>query len=260
MSARCRRPSIKYNFCPTTDKNYADLFSSRFCRKGCARYRRRKSNRTRRRPAISFHGAYVIVGFADGDGGTESVLNELKTLGTLANAVKSDITTVAGTANLIAEVEKMFGRIDLLVNCLRFQSDSEFEETMEDAFEKTIDQNLKSAFFVTQAALPLMKTRPKPEIVNVVSAIDTPETELDAVFAALQNALIGLTKSLAKSLPKKFRVNVVAVSEKKTVSENLDAELFRPTTNVSADDATRTIVYLLSAEAVGLNGQILTIE
>ena len=87
-----------------------------------------------------------------------------------------------------------------------------------------------------------MKTRPRPKIVNVASAVDTPETELNAAFAASQNALIGLTKSLAKSLPKNFRVNAVAVSEKKTVSENLDAELFRPSTNVSADDAARTIV------------------
>lgn len=209
---------------------------------------------------LALHGSYVIVGFASGGGGTESVLNELRTLGTLANAVESDVTTVVGARNLVAEVEKMFGRIDLLVNCLKFQPNSEFEETVEDVFEKTINTNLKSAFFVTQAALPLMKMRPKPKIVNVASAFDTPETELNPAFAASQNALIGLTKSLAKSLPKNFRVNAVAVSEKKTVSENLDAELFRPSANVSADDTARTIVYLLSAEAVGLNGQILTIE
>jgi len=209
---------------------------------------------------LALHGTYVIVGFANDNGGTESVLNELKTLGTLANAFKSDITTVSGAANLVAEVEKMFGRIDLLVNCLKFQPDSEFEETVEDVFERTINTNLKSTFFVTQAALPLMKTRPKPKIVNVASATDTPETELNVAFAASQNALIGLTKSLAKSLPKNFRVNAVAVSEKKTISENLDAELFRPSTNISADDAARTIVYLLSAEAIGLNGQILTIK
>ena len=207
---------------------------------------------------LALLGTYVIVGFANGDSGTESVLNELKTLGTLANAVKSDVATGAGATNLIAEVEKMFGRIDLLINCLKFQSDSEFEEAVENVFEKMINTNLKSAFFVTQAALPLMKTRPKPKIVNVASAIYTPETELNAAFAASQNALIGLTKALAKSLPKKFRVN--AVSEKRTVSENLDAELFRPSTNVSADDAAQTTVYLLSAEAIGLNGQILTIE
>jgi len=96
---------------------------------------------------LALHGTYVIVGFAAGNDGTESVLSELETLGTLANAVKSDVSTIVGATNLVAEVEKMFGRIDLLVNCLKFQSDSEFEETMEDAFEKTINTNLKSAIF-----------------------------------------------------------------------------------------------------------------
>ena len=106
----------------------------------------------------------------------------------------------------------------------------------------------------------LMKPRPKPKIVNLVSAIDTPETEANVLYAASQNALIGLTKSLAKSLPKNFRVNAVAVSEKQNQTENLDAELFRAKKGISEDDVARTIVYLLSGEAIGLNGQVLTVE
>jgi hypothetical protein len=65
---------------------------------------------------------------------------------------------------------------------------------------------------------------------------------------------------LAKTLPKNFRVNAVALSEKKSDAEKLDAELFRPKSGVSADDAARAVCYLLSPEAIGLNGQILKIE
>ena len=187
-------------------------------------------------------------------------LEELKSLGTLANAVKADISTVEGAKHLVSEVEKMFGRIDLLVNCLKLEPDSIFDETSEKTFDDAINANLKSVFFVTQEALKLMKPRPKPKIVNLVSAIDTPETEANVLYAASQNALIGLTKSLAKSLPKNFRVNAVAVSEKQKQSENLDAELFRAKKGISEDDVARTIVYLLSGEAIGLNGQILTVE
>ena len=60
--------------------------------------------------------------------------NELKSLGTLANAVKADISTVEGAKNLVAEVEKMFGRLDLLVNCLKLETDSIFDETNEKDF------------------------------------------------------------------------------------------------------------------------------
>ncbi|MEO6589294.1 MAG: SDR family NAD(P)-dependent oxidoreductase [Pyrinomonadaceae bacterium] len=209
---------------------------------------------------LALQGSYVIVGLPQESEEHSNTLEELKSLGTLANAVKADISTVEGAKILVAEVEKMFGRIDLLVNCLKLETDSVFDETSEKTFEEAVNANLKSTFFVTQEALKLMKPRPKPKIVNLVSAIDTPETQSNVLYSAMQNAVIGLTKSLAKALPKNFRVNAVAVSEKQNKSENLDAELFRAKKGISEDDVARTIVYLLSSEAIGLNGQILIVE
>jgi len=209
---------------------------------------------------LALHGAYVVVGFANSSDEIKRAIAELQNLGTLANAVEADISTVKGAKKLVAEVEKMFGRIDLLFNCLKSRIDSTFDETTEEVFEKSFDTNLKAAFFVTQEAVRLMKTRPKPKIVSLVSALDTEDTAQNPLFAASQKALIGLTESLSKSLPRNFRVNAVAVSEKQGENENLDAELFRPKTGISEDDTARTILFLLSSEATGLNGQVLTVE
>lgn len=211
---------------------------------------------------LALQGSYVIVGFSDAnDENNRNALEELKSLGTLANAVEADISTVEGAKKLVAEVESMFGRIDLLVNCLKNKSDSVFEEVTEEVFESVFEKSVKAAFFVTKEAFRLMNARPKPKIVNVVSALDTAESEQNVLHFSSQNALIGLTESLAKSLPKKFRVNAVALSEKKSVqNELLDSELFRPKNGVSEDDAARTILFLLSSEAIGLNGQILKVE
>ncbi|MDQ3131999.1 MAG: SDR family oxidoreductase [Acidobacteriota bacterium] len=209
---------------------------------------------------LALQGCYVIVGFSRISEESRHALAELENLGTLASAVEADISTVDGAKKLVGEVEKMFGRLDLLVNCLNFRSDSAFEETTEDIYKQTFDANLKATFFVTQEAARLMKHRPKPKIVNVTSAVDTPETEANVLFASSQKALLGLTKSLAAGLPKNFRVNAVALSEKQPeLEDNLDAELFRPKKAISEDDAARTIVYLLSPEAIALNGQILRI-
>ncbi len=209
---------------------------------------------------LALQGCYVIVGFSHISEANRRALAELENLGTLTSAVEVDISTVEGAKKLVGEVEKIFGRLDLLVNCLNLHNDSMFEEVTEDVYTQTFDANLKAAFFVTQEAIRLMKTRPKPKIVNVVSAVDTPETEANVLFASSQNALLGLTKSLAAILPKNFRVNAVALSEKQPERENnLDAELFRPKKGISEDDAARTIVYLLSSEAIALNGQILRI-
>lgn len=209
---------------------------------------------------LALQGSYVIVGFANAGAESRQAIEELQNLGTLANAVEADCATLQGAQTLVAAAEEMFGRIDLLINCLKFEPQSSFEEITEDVFTRTIDANLKAAFFVTQRALSLMWARPKPKIVNVISALDTGETVQNVAFASAQKALIGLTESLAQTLPKKFRVNAVAVSEKKSLAENLDAELFRPQSGVSADDVARTVLFLLSAEATGLNGQILKVE
>ena len=209
---------------------------------------------------LALQGSYVIVAFNESSSESKRALEELKSLGTLANAVETDISTVAGAKKLVAEVETTFGRIDLLVNCLKFQDNSTFDKATEEIFTATIDANLKSTFFVTQAAIGLMKSRPKPKIVNVVSALDTEETEQNPLFVVSQKALIGLTESLAETLPKNFRVNAVAISEKKSKAENLDAELFTPKTGIAADDVARTILFLLSSEAIGLNGQIIKVE
>lgn len=209
---------------------------------------------------LALFGSYVIVCFSKTTDENKRAMEELKSLGTLANAVETDISTVDGARNLVSEVEKTFGRIDLLVNCLKFEPQSEFFVTDENLFDKTLDANLKAAFFVTLEAVRLMNPRPKPKIVNIVSAIDTPETLENVLFAATQNALFGFTESLAKTLPNKFRVNAVAVSEKESAQENLDEELFRPKKGISEDDVARTVLFLLSSEAIGINGQIIKVE
>lgn len=209
---------------------------------------------------LALLGAYVVVGAANSTGENRRAISELQNLGTLANAVEADVSTVEGAQKLVSAVEQMFGRIDLLVNCLKYPTDSTFDETGEDVFDAAFDKSAKAVFFVTKEALRLMKTRPKPKIVNIVSALDTPDTEKNALLAATQKAVIGLTESLAKSLPKNFRVNAVAVSEKQPPPENTDAELFRPKAGVSEDDTARTVLFLLSSEAIGLNGQTLKVE
>lgn len=208
---------------------------------------------------LALYGCYVVTGFSQANEENRRALAELKNLGTLANSVEADVSTVEGAKILVGEVEKMFGRIDLLVNTLKFAGDSTFEEMTEEFFDKTVDTNLKSVFFVTQAALPLMKSRPKPKIVYVVSACDAEETKPNLAFIAAQKAVTGLTGAMAKRLPENFRVNTVAVSEREKQTENLDTELFRRKSGIAEDDVARTVLYLLSSEAIGINGQVIAV-
>lgn len=209
---------------------------------------------------LALQGAYVIVGYADSSAEEESAIDELRSLGTLAGSVKADPSTVDGAKSLVEAVNKTYGRLDLLVNCVRFLPETTFMDTTEGTFTKIVNSNVKSAFFVTQAAFHLMQERPKPKIVNVVSACDTAETGQNSAFSIASAGVAELTRSLAQSLPKKFRVNCVRVSEKTGASKTPENDLFRIDKGVSADDVARAVLYLVSGEAIGLNGQILTVE
>jgi 3-oxoacyl-[acyl-carrier protein] reductase len=209
-------------------------------------------------------GSYVVVGFSKtSDEAAKRALEELKSLGTLAHAVEWDAATAEGARNLAAEVEKIYGRLDLLVNTLKFEPQSSFEETGEDAWQKTIAANLKSVFFVTQSVLPLMSPRPKPAIVNLVADCGENSVEKNPAFAATQAAVVGLTGQLARRLPKNFRVNCVSVVEKteEVKGESESFGLFQTTgKSVAFDDVARVVIYLLSGEAKALNGQVLTVD
>lgn len=193
---------------------------------------------------LALNGSYVVVGKPNG--ATASIA-ELESLGTLAMSVDWE-TNETGAKVLIDDVREKFGRLDLLVNCLKPEL-SESDDTA-----GIIDRHLKSVCYLTDHAVSLMAERPKPRIVNIVSACDSEPR--NAVFAATQAGIVGFTKALEQDLPGHFRVNAVSISEKKAAASGFDPELARPQLLVSPDDAARTVLFLLSGESASINGQV----
>jgi enoyl-[acyl-carrier-protein] reductase (NADH) len=171
---------------------------------------------------LALSGCYVIISYPTTYANNNEVLSELTSLGTLANSVEFSSADL-----VVAEVEKLFGRLDLLVNCLKFDVDSE-------SMIETI----------VVAAKRLLENRPKPTIVNVVS-----KNNEDS-----ESGLVMQNQRLASQLLKPFRVNLI-FSNATEVERNFD--LFETKSGVQDDDVARVITFLLSSEAKALNGQVL---
>lgn len=195
---------------------------------------------------LALNGAYVIGLFKENSGS----LQELIELGTLAHAVNADPSTDAGALFAAEEVERIFGRLDLLVNCLKFRPESTFETVTEQHLVEIMRCNVGSVQFLTRSVIRLMTDRPKPKIVNVVSAGGEP------VFAASQAGVISLTTSMATGFPSNFRVNCVQVPEEPRHDAGAEPALLRPSAQVAPDDVARTVLFLLSSESTGMNGQV----
>ena len=87
-----------------------------------------------------------------------------------------------------------------------------FEEADEAIWDRIMDVNLKSVFFVTQAALPMMKPLGKGCIINVSSvAARTGGGPGGCIYAAAKGAVATLTRGLARELAEyNIRVNAIA--------------------------------------------------
>jgi len=184
----------------------------------------------------------VITAFSGLKQSDVRAIDELYSLGTLAGAIEAEVTTSKGAAEVVEEVERTFGRLDLLVNCLKFPRESSYKEGA-DAVSGAAEA--KAAKLVTGAAMKLMQPRPKPKIV-IVGWSDA-------------SLVVDFAKSQAAELPDKFRANCVIVRQDKSGPEPAEFTFLRAASAVSPDDVAKVITFLLSPESIALNGQILTV-
>ncbi len=203
---------------------------------------------------LALLGAFVVSVDDEEASESDALLSELRALGTLAASVKADAATREGAAFAVAEIDKMFGRIDLLVTCLKIGAESEFLKTDDASLDRMLGESIKAPFLLIQEAFRLMNPRPKARVVIVVGPAGNALGRV--LYDASRSAVEGLTASLSRALPKHFRVNSVAVEG---IRELKKYELFDEPSGISNDDIARTVLFLLSSEAVGVNGRTIPV-
>ncbi len=163
--------------------------------------------------AIAFakEGADVILSFLpDEQADAQEVLAVVEKAGRKAVLLPGDIREPSYAQSLVKAATGQFGRLDIVVNNAAFQMVREdIAEVSPEELDRTFRTNVYGTFFLTQAALPVLK--PGACIINTTSIeAYTPEEGLLA-YAATKAAIANLTKSLAKLAKSKgVRVNAVA--------------------------------------------------
>ncbi len=109
----------------------------------------------------------------------------------------ADMSKPAEIARLIADAEKAFGRVDVLVNNAGIQHVAPIEEFPPEKWDQIIAINLSSSFHTIRAALPGMKKRGWGRIINVASVHGLVASAQKAAYVAAKHGLVGLTKTVA---------------------------------------------------------------
>ena len=119
-------------------------------------------------------------------------------------SLPADVSTVAGAQGLAAAFAAREPALDILVNNAGAAWGESFDTFPESGWDKVMDLNLKSPFFLTQALHELLragaKTRPA-KVINVASVDGVSVNPLETYsYAASKAGLIHLTKRLSLRL------------------------------------------------------------
>lgn len=129
------------------------------------------------------------------------------------HVVAADLSRTAECDRVAAEAAAHWGQVDVLVNCAAILHRVDLADLDEATFERIVNTNLRSVFWLCRNVIPGMQERGYGRIVNVTSVgIHTGGYSLtSAVYESTKGAIHNFTKTLARSLaPKGILVNSVA--------------------------------------------------
>lgn len=145
----------------------------------------------------------------------DRVAEELSEYGTCIS-LPFDLGGMDGIEGLANAVKERESRLDVLVNNAGATWGAPIDEYPEDGWDKTVDLNVKSIFFLTQKLLPLLRASASADeparVINIasVNGIEPPALETYA-YSTSKAGCIMLTRHLAKRLaPEHILVNAIA--------------------------------------------------
>jgi 3-hydroxybutyrate dehydrogenase len=148
--------------------------------------------------ALAKDGANLMInGFGDKVAIEKERAGLEKDFGVKARYSPADMSKPAEIAAMIAETEKEFGSLDVLVNNAGIQHVANIEDFPIDRWDAIIAINLSSSFHTIRAAMPGMKKRKWGRIINIASAHGLVASGQKVAYVAAKHGLVGLTKTVA---------------------------------------------------------------
>jgi 3-oxoacyl-[acyl-carrier protein] reductase len=162
--------------------------------------------------AFAADGSQVAVHYNSSESAARQVVDSIESSGGKARLFQGDLSKAAECRRLVAEVLETCGRIDVLVNNAGSLVDRKTLFEIDDAFwQRVMDVNLNSAFWMTQAAARHMTARGSGAIINLSSIAARNGGGPGATpYAAAKAAMTAMTKGNARELiAHGVRVNAV---------------------------------------------------
>jgi 3-oxoacyl-[acyl-carrier protein] reductase len=155
-------------------------------------------------------GASVVVNYASSKEGADRVVEEIKSNGGKAIAVKADISRMEDVQYLFNETEKTFGSLDILVNTAGVYEFAPLEAVTEKEFQRQFNINVFGSIITIKEALNYFGSE-GGSVINISSIASVNPPPNSVVYSASKSAVDSITRELSKELgARKIRVNAIA--------------------------------------------------
>ena len=137
---------------------------------------------------------------------------DIENYGRKAILVTCNIDNVSSIKNMVDIIIRKFNKITALINCSTLNVENiKFESLSWDDFQKHINLNVKSFFFLVKEIIPYMKKNKHGKIINFTSHyIENPKPDL-LHYIVSKSSVVGFTKSIAIELaPYGINVNLIS--------------------------------------------------
>lgn len=167
--------------------------------------------------ALAAAGANVAINYRSHDNEADDVVSQIVRAGSIAVAVKADVSVSADVNRMVGTVTKELGSPSILVNNAGIGVARSVDDITEQDWDDTIAANLTSAFFAVQAVLPGMRARKWGRIISLSSVAAQVGGVVGPHYAASKAGILGLTHYYAAYLAREgITVNAIAPGPVKT--------------------------------------------
>jgi 2-deoxy-D-gluconate 3-dehydrogenase len=221
--------------------------------------------------ALARYGAEVILADLKDEALPEVARGISADYGVQAWPQRLDITKKAEVDEIVAELGRRFGRIDILVNSAGVNVPQPAEEVTEEAWDLVQRVNLKGSFFCCQAVGKLMIAQRYGKIINISSQAGSRGLLYRAAYCSSKGAMDQITRVLALEWSK-YGLNVNSLAptfvltpltepmfKDESFRAYVDSKLLIPRL-ATLEDLTGAVVFLASRASDMMSGSVLYID
>ena len=205
--------------------------------------------------ALAARGMRVAVHYHASEDGARRTVRDIERLGAEAHAFAADLARPEAPERLVGAVAATFGGLDALVNSAAVMRRTPVHEVTPEEWDAMFAINLRSPFFTTRAAAPLLAER-GGAVVNIADLAAFETWPAYVPHGITKRGVVQMTRALARVLAPGVRVNAVAPGAVLLPDQWGEREASRLIESTplgrlgTPEDVCGAVIYLLEAEYV----------